>query len=65
MEGICISPKEYENRAAFNAAFLDKLNSYEVDLVVMAGFLVVLPPEVIAQYRPRCEGHGGDRAFRG
>lgn len=53
VEGICISPKEYENRAAFNAAFLDKLNSYEVDLVVMAGFLVVLPPEMIAQYRNR------------
>lgn len=53
VEGICVSPKEYENRAAFNAAFLDKLNSYEVDLVVMAGFLVVLPPEMIAQYRNR------------
>lgn len=53
VEGICISPKEYENRAAFNAAFLDKLNSYGVDLVVMAGFLVVLPPEMIAQYRNR------------
>lgn len=53
VEGICISPKEYENRAAFNTAFLDKLNSYEVDLVVMAGFLVVLPPEMIAQYRNR------------
>lgn len=53
VEGICISPKEYENRAAFNTAFLDKLNTYEVDLVVMAGFLVVLPPEMIAQYRNR------------
>lgn len=53
VEAVCISPKEYENRAAFNTAFLDKLNSYQVDLVVLAGFLVVIPPEMIAQYRNR------------
>ena len=35
--------KIFESREAFNQAFLDKLNSYNVDLVVLAGFLVVLP----------------------
>ena len=50
---LCISPKSYENRAAFNADFLEKLNEYKVDLVVLAGFLVVIPPEMIAQYRNR------------
>ena len=53
IEGICISPKDYENRAEFNKAFLEKLDSYEVDLVVLAGFLVVIPPEMIAKYRNR------------
>ena len=53
IEGICISPKEYETRAEFNKAFLSKLDSYEVDLVVLAGFLVVIPPEMIAAYRNR------------
>ncbi|MBP3489872.1 MAG: phosphoribosylglycinamide formyltransferase [Roseburia sp.] len=53
VEAICISPKEYESRAAFNTAFLDRLNAYQVDLVVLAGFLVVIPPEMIAQYRNR------------
>jgi len=53
IEGICISPKDYEDRAAFNKAFLEKLDSYEVDLVVLAGFLVVIPPEMIAKYRNR------------
>ena len=53
IEGICISPKDYEDRAKFNAAFLEKLDSYEVDLVVLAGFLVVIPPEMIAKYRNR------------
>lgn len=53
IEGICISPKDYENRAVFNQAFLEKLDSYEVDLVVLAGFLVVIPEEMIAKYRNR------------
>ena len=53
IEGICISPKDYENRTLFNKAFLEKLDSYEVDLVVLAGFLVVIPPEMIAKYRNR------------
>ena len=53
IEGICVSPKEYETRAEFNKAFLSKLDSYGVDLVVLAGFLVVIPPEMIAAYRNR------------
>ena len=53
IEGICISPKDYESREEFNKAFLEKLDSYEVDLVVLAGFLVVIPPEMIAKYRNR------------
>lgn len=53
IEGICISPKDYESRAEFNKAFLEKLDFYEVDLVVLAGFLVVIPPEMIAKYRNR------------
>ena len=53
IEGICISPKDYESRTAFNKAFLEKLDSYEVDLVVLAGFLVVIPPEMIAKYENR------------
>lgn len=53
IEGICVSPKDYENRTLFNKAFLEILDSYEVDLVVLAGFLVVIPPEMIAKYRNR------------
>ena len=53
IEGICISPKDYESRTLFNKAFIEKLDSYEVDLVVLAGFLVVIPPEMIAKYRNR------------
>lgn len=53
IEGVCISPKDYDSREAFNKSFLEKLNSYNVDLVVLAGFLVVIPEEMIRQYRNR------------
>ncbi|SEA33148.1 phosphoribosylglycinamide formyltransferase-1 [Pseudobutyrivibrio sp. ACV-2] len=50
IEGVCISPRDYETRDEFNKAFLEKLDSYNVDLVVLAGFLVVIPPEMIRKY---------------
>ncbi|MBP3603134.1 MAG: phosphoribosylglycinamide formyltransferase [Lachnospiraceae bacterium] len=50
---FCISPKNYENRAAFNEAFLDKLKELNPDLIVLAGFLVIIPEEMIATYRDR------------
>ena len=49
----CVSPKNFENRAAFNEKLLERVNSYEPDLIVLAGFLVVIPPEMIAAYRYR------------
>ena len=53
IEALCISPKDYETRDAFNEAFLEKLDSYNPDLVVLAGFLVVIPEQMIAKYRNR------------
>ena len=53
IEALCISPKDFESREAFNQAFLDKLNSYNVVLVVLAGFLVVLPEMMIKEYTNR------------
>lgn len=50
---ICISPKEYATRELFYEAFLEQLDAYQVDLVVLAGFLVVIPPEMIAKYKNR------------
>lgn len=50
---LCITPKDYESREAFNEDFLRQLDSYQVDLVVLAGFLVVIPPAMIAKYRNR------------
>ena len=53
IEAVCIRPKDYESRDAFNEDFLAKLDSYGVDLVVLAGFLVVIPPQMIKEYRNR------------
>ena len=53
IETVCISPKDYENREAFNQAFLEKLDSYHVDLIVLAGFLVVIPEIVVKKYPNR------------
>ncbi len=48
-----VSPKDYENRAAFNDGLLERVNSYKPDLIVLAGFLVVIPPKMIETYERR------------
>lgn len=53
IEGICVSPKNYENRQAFHRAFLEAVDAAKPDLIVLAGFLVVIPEEMIAKYRGR------------
>ena len=49
----CISPKSFEKRADFNKALLDKLLEEKVDLIVLAGFLVVIPPEIVEAFPNR------------
>lgn len=49
----CVSPKQFANREAFYEALLQSIRSYEPDLVVLAGFLVILPPTLIREYRHR------------
>ena len=43
----------YMSRAEFNEKFLEALDEMNPDLIVLAGFLVVIPPEMIAKYRNR------------
>ena len=50
---ICISPRSYESREAFNEAFVNAIDSYNLDLIVLAGFLVVIPPALVGKYRNR------------
>ncbi|MBR0410081.1 MAG: phosphoribosylglycinamide formyltransferase [Eubacterium sp.] len=52
-EALLVSPKDYPCREAFNEALLAALNDRHIDLVVLAGYLVVVPPCVIRQYENR------------
>ncbi len=53
IEARCISPKQYETREAFNEALLAAIQSYGVDLVVLAGCLVVIPEIMVKAYPNR------------
>ena len=50
---ICLSPKQYPDREAFNEAFTEKLTELRPDLVVLAGFLVRIPPQMVARFSNR------------
>ena len=47
----CVSPKDFETREEFNKVFLEKVDELKPDLIVLAGFLVVIPEEMISRYR--------------
>ena len=48
-----ISPKDYDSREEFNEKLLEAVDALSPDLVVLAGFLVVIPPAMIERYRNR------------
>lgn len=47
---VAVSPKDYETRDEFNKALIEVTDSYDLDLIVLAGFLVVLPKEFVKKY---------------
>ena len=53
IEAVCISPKDYENRALFHEALLEKIRSVKTDLIVLAGYLVVIPEMLVDAYPNR------------
>ena len=50
---VALPPKDFESREEFHQAFLELLDSYELDLIVLAGFLVILPPQMFPKYKNR------------
>ena len=53
IDAVAVSPKDFETRELFNEAFLQSVNEAKPDLIVLAGFLVVLPAAMISQYHNR------------
>lgn len=50
---LCISPRTFADREEFNEAFLTEMEKLNPDLIVLAGFLVILPQKMIEKYRDR------------
>ena len=53
VEGLLISPRDFPSREDFNLKLLEALLEREIDLVVLAGYLVVVPPCVIRKFENR------------
>lgn len=53
IEAKCIAPSMFDTRELFNKALIEALDEAEIDLVVLAGFLVIIPEEMVAKYRNR------------
>lgn len=49
----CISPKNYDSRDEFNVALTNRLVESGVNLVVLAGFLVNIPPMMVEKFPNR------------
>ena len=50
---MCVSPKDYESRDIFHEKLLEAVDSFEPDLIVLAGFLVVIPEMMTKKYEKR------------
>ena len=53
IDAVCISPGQFSSRGDFEKALLDRVKSYSPDLVVLAGCLVVIPPEMVEAFPNR------------
>ena len=53
IDAVCISPGQFSSRGDFEKTLLDRVKSYSPDLVVLAGCLVVIPPEMVEAFPNR------------
>ena len=53
IKAVCVSRKEIPDRAAYDYALLAAVEESGADLIVLAGFLVVIPTKMIQAYRNR------------
>ena len=50
---VCITRRECKSPEVFEKKLIDTLKSFDTQLVVLAGCLVVLPPKMVEEYRGR------------
>lgn len=51
IEAMALSPSSFATREEFNQAMLRALKERNLDLIVLAGFLVKIPPEMVEAFR--------------
>ncbi|MCM1027471.1 MAG: phosphoribosylglycinamide formyltransferase [Roseburia sp.] len=50
---VCLSPRDFSDRDAFNRAFTERMCELDPNLIVLAGFLVRIPEEMVKQFSNR------------
>lgn len=50
IEAVCVPPKNFGDRAQFEEALTRSVNEASPDLIVLAGFMVKVPAELIKKY---------------
>jgi phosphoribosylglycinamide formyltransferase-1 len=50
---VCLSPRDYGDRDAYDRAIVDALRARDIGLVCLAGFMRVLGPRVLAAFPNR------------
>jgi len=50
---FCFVPKEFDSREAFTDAMMEKLKELEIDLIALAGYMVVLDPRIVREFQYR------------
>ncbi len=53
VKGVCVSPRDYADREEFHRALIEEIDSVSPDLIVLAGFLVNIPSELVRKYPRR------------
>jgi len=53
IEARCISPRDFESREEFNSYLVSELSEINPDLIVLAGYLVVIPEEMTERFKNR------------
>jgi phosphoribosylglycinamide formyltransferase-1 len=53
INGVCIKKKDFADFDQYMQAMIDHMESFEVDLVVLAGFMTVIGKKFIEKYRNR------------
>ena len=50
IEALVVSPKDYDSREEFHEALLSALRERSLDLLVLAGYLVAIPPSIVQAF---------------